>query len=98
MNGDLLTTEIRVGDQDGNTVKHGVFYSIVADDNVKYSVNKSTLVVTGTVTGDTTYYSADSGITWDDAVPSTITAGNLYMVKVVNSKGAVVFAESVIAA
>jgi hypothetical protein len=98
MNGDLLTTEIRVGDQNGNSVKHGVFYSIVADDNVKYSVNKSTLVGTGTETSDLVYYSADSGITWDNEAPSTITAGNLYMVKVVNSKGAVVFAESVIAA
>lgn len=29
MNGDLLTTEILVGDVAGNPVKHGVFYSIV---------------------------------------------------------------------
>lgn len=29
MNGDLLTTEITVGDKDGTPIKHGVFYSIV---------------------------------------------------------------------
>ena len=29
LNGDLLTTEILVGKADGNTEKHGVFYSIV---------------------------------------------------------------------
>lgn len=29
MNGDLLTTEIKVGDKDGTPITHGVFYSIV---------------------------------------------------------------------
>ena len=29
MNGDLLTTEIKLGDSEGNSVVHGVFYSIV---------------------------------------------------------------------
>ena len=29
MNGDLLTTEIKVGDSDGKSIVHGVFYSIV---------------------------------------------------------------------
>lgn len=29
MNGDLLTTEITVGDNNGTPIKHGVFYSIV---------------------------------------------------------------------
>ena len=31
MNGDLLTTVIKVGDDKGNSVEHGVFYSIVED-------------------------------------------------------------------
>ena len=30
MNGDLLTTNIKIGDKDGNTsIEHGVFYSII---------------------------------------------------------------------
>lgn len=29
MNGDLLTTEIKLGDKEGNSIVHGVFYSIV---------------------------------------------------------------------
>lgn len=31
MNGDLLTTEIKVGDEAGNQISHGVFYSIIED-------------------------------------------------------------------
>ena len=38
MNGDLLTTEITVHDEEGNTMKHGVFYSIV-DPVHEYKAN-----------------------------------------------------------
>lgn len=34
MNGDLLTTEIMVGKEDGEPVSHGVFYSIVDPEHV----------------------------------------------------------------
>ena len=37
MNGDLLTTEILVGDKDTNQIVHGVFYSIIPEtEDVKY--------------------------------------------------------------
>ena len=37
MNGDLLTTEILVGDKDTNQIVHGVFYSIIPEtEDIKY--------------------------------------------------------------
>ena len=31
MNGDLMTTVIKIGGSEGETLKHGVFYSIISD-------------------------------------------------------------------
>ena len=34
MNGDLMTTNILIGDNKGNSMKHGTFYSIISEDDI----------------------------------------------------------------
>ena len=34
MNGDLLTTEIKVGDNEGTSISHGIFYSIIEEPTI----------------------------------------------------------------
>lgn len=62
MNGDLLTTEIKVGTEDGSGISHGVFYSIVDPKEEKagksiYSINNNKITLgegyTATLNGST---------------------------------------------
>ena len=55
MNGDLLTTDIKVGDREGNSIVHGVTYSII-DENAEdvvayYTIEDGKVYVTNGYTG-----------------------------------------------
>lgn len=96
MNGDLLTTVIKVGNEDGTAYQeHGVFYSIIDASKVTtYSVNPETLAVTELKTGDQAYYSTNGGLDWTTTAPTPET-GDTTLVKVENA-GRIVWSTSVI--
>ena len=75
MNGDLLTTEIKMNDEEGSI--HGVFYSIVpqvASDTFTISVDSGVVTVSTTGTGYSYKYSDDGGLSWA-VLPTTSLAG-----------------------
>ena len=100
MNGDLLTTDVKLHTDEEHFVKLGLFYSIVEPkeegSNTVITVNSKSLVVTGAPADATPYYSNDGGITWSDETPSTPVVGNRYYVRVVD-KGTVIFSTTVVA-
>ena len=100
MNGDLLTTDVKLFTDEVNYVKLGLFYSIVEPEgtsNSTITVNSKTLVVAGNPADSTVYYSSDAGNTWSNEKPETPTEGNRYYVKVVDNKGNEIFITSVVA-
>ena len=97
MNGDLLTTEILVGQKEGNTPKlHGVFYSII-DPN---SNAASTGYVTFTKSGDgtITVKAADGATVTVDGSSSTLTIAKGTAARVVATKNGKVVYDSVVSA
>ena len=100
MNGDLLTTDVKLYTDADNYVKLGLFYSIVEPEGTSSStitIDDKNLVVTGNPKNSTVYYSSDAGNTWSNDKP-TPTVGNRYYVKVVDNKGNEIFITSVVAA
>lgn len=101
LNGDLLTTIIKVGNNDGtNYEQHGVFYSIIekASAVAAYTINAKDLTVTkadGSAITGTVQYSSDDRNTWDTDKPTPV-VGNKYWASVVE-KGVTVFEDYVIA-
>ena len=88
MNGDLLTTEIVVGDKDTNPLVHGVFYSIIPEtEDIKYFT-----VSGGTEGTPALTLTAASGYKVNGQASVTITKDEAARVKVTqDSDGAVVF-------
>lgn len=99
MNADLLTTEILVGHDDGETYTHGVFYSVIehADIAAQWQVDSKTLAVTknGTAVSSGITYSTDGSV-WTSTTPTTITAGTVYNIRVSES-GVIVYSTRVTA-
>ena len=99
MNGDLLTTDVKLYTDEDNYVKLGLFYSIVEPEegsNATITVDSKDLTVKGNPTTSKVYYSNDAGSTWSESKP-TVTEGNRYYVKVVDNKGNEIFITSVVA-
>lgn len=99
MNADLLTTEIKVGHSDGQDYTHGVFYSVIehADTAVQWQVNSKNLTVTknGSTVSNGVTYSTDGSI-WTSTVPTNVTAGTVYNVRV-SENGSIVYSTKVTA-
>lgn len=89
MNGDLLTTEIKVGDENGKLITHGLFYSIV-DPNAKEDVYFTVQDTEGTMT-----LTAQPGytVTVDGSASSLTIAQDTAARVVVKKDGAVVYDE-----
>ena len=89
MNADLLTTEIKMDDDNGTV--HGVFYSIIPQTTGEtFTVvnTEGVITVNTTGTGYTYKYSEDGGLTWS-TLPETSLAGktiDIAAVKGGNSK------------
>ena len=81
MNGDLLTTEILVGQKVGAEKPHGVFYSIV-DPNETPSAGYYFTITGGTDTTPTMTLTAATGYKVNGAASATINAGEVLRVKV----------------
>lgn len=96
MNADLLTTEILVGHKDNQNHTHGVFYSILEHSDVAavWVVNPKTLAVTknGVAVEEGVSYSEDGSV-WSATKP-TVTAGNVYNIRV-SENGSVVYSTQV---
>lgn len=99
MNGDLLTTDVKLFTDEDNYVKLGLFYSIVEPkegSNVTITVDSKSLKVSGAPDTTTVYYSENACSTWSTS-ELTPTVGNRYYVKVVDDKGNEIFITSVVA-
>lgn len=96
LNGDLLTTNMKVPNEDGNEVTHGLFYSILpANDNQALVINSKTGVVTGKIEGSTVYNSVNGGLDWKEGETITASEGDLMQAKSVKA-GRVVQATSAV--
>ena len=98
MNADLLTTNIKLPTTTvSESTVHGVFYSILQPSTVtsKYTINTSTLAVTGKESSDVVKYSTDGGTTWDTSVPSVDT-GDYVHVRIISDKGQILFEKVVV--
>lgn len=98
MNADLLTTEILVGHSDNENYTHGVFYSILEHSDVAaiWAVDSETLAVTKNGSAVTTGISySEDGSVWTTTKP-TVTAGNVYNIRV-SENGSVVYSTKVTA-
>lgn len=95
MNGDLLTTEILVGQKEGDPKPHGVFYSIIDPNNGA----ASTGYVTFTKGGDGTItVAAQNGATVKVDGSDTLTIAKGTAARVVATKGGKVVYDSVVSA
>jgi hypothetical protein len=75
MNGDLLTTEVKIGRENGDDEKHGIFYSILNPSDIPtFEVTTTSGVVSVTPIDYSYKYSEDGGLTWI-ALPKTQLAG-----------------------
>ena len=100
LNGDLLTTIINVGNNDGSGYEqHGVFYSIIEKTSAtpEYTIDPATLKVfkAGVEVTAGVQYSSDDRNTWATDKPKYV-KDNRYWVSVVE-KGVTVFEDYVIA-
>ena len=86
LNGDLLTTNMKIPNEDGNEVTHGLFYSILpANDTQALVINSETGAVTGKIKGSTVYNSTNGGLDWTQGETITATAGDLMQAKSVKA-------------
>ncbi len=86
LNGDLLTTILKIPNEDGNLVGHGLFYSILpASETQPLVINAATGAITGKVDGSTVYKSVNGGLDWTPGETITATAGDLMQAKSVKA-------------
>lgn len=102
MNGDLLTSEILVGDYNGSTTStHGVFYSIVSGDNVSapYTITNAagSVAISGLGSGESAQYSVDDGGTWTTGTTASAGKGHLVHLRVLKN-GKTIYSTSVVSA
>ena len=102
MNGDLLTSEILVGDYNGSTTNtHGVFYSIVSGDNVSapYTITNAagSVGIEGYKADEQPQYSLDDGGTWTDGHTVEASKGHLVHLRVLKN-GKTIYSTSVVSA
>lgn len=100
MNGDLLTTEIKIGGQTAD-VKHGVFYSIVeaqtgAPMSASASAEDTTITITNLPAGATAKISLDGGLTWTANESLSLTAGVTARVRAIKNGNVVASCECII--
>lgn len=97
MNGDLLTTEILVGQKEGNTPKlHGVFYSIINPNSNAASTGY--VIFTKGGDGTITVKAADGATVTVDGSSSTLTIAKGTAARVVATKNGKVVYDSVVSA
>ena len=93
MNGDLLTTEVKIGRENGDDEKHGIFYSILNPSDIPtFEVTTTTsgvVSVTASTTGYSYKYSEDGGLTWI-ALPTTSLAGKIIDIAAVKGGDSIV--------
>lgn len=82
LNGDLLTTTVKVPNEDGNLVSHGLFYSILpASETQPLVINAETGAITGKVDGSTVYNSVNGGLDWTQGESITADKDTLMQAK-----------------
>ena len=92
MNGDLLTTEILVGQAEGDEKPHGVFYSII-DENEVAEQGMYFTITGGDATTPALTVTAASGYKVNDAASVEIAKDAALRVKVTNEDSVLVFDE-----
>ncbi len=101
MNGDLLTTIIKVGNNAGTgSLEHGVFYSIVDPSQtpiVERTVTNTASAISITPnSGEQVYYSQNDGLTWNSSLTSWA-KDDVILAKVVKG-GVTVYSTTIVAA
>ncbi len=102
MNGDLLTTIIKVGDASGNGyLEHGVFYSIVDPDQAPVTERTvtntaATISVQYDTSTEAVYYSQNNGLTWSGSLTNWA-KDDVILAKVVKG-GVIVYSTTIVAA
>jgi hypothetical protein len=102
MNGDLLTSEILLGQKEGVEKPHGVFYSIVSGDgdSAPYTITNAAgnVGITELGEGETAQHSVDDGGNWTEgAIATKVAKGHLVRFRVLKN-GKIIYSTSAVSA